>query len=80
MSSGAIEVGLEQMVLDVVELSEPARRDLRQHFSLSGMPGDEDDVEGGKMRVGGDEEEAIAEVVDVAHLPRRRAGTGGRFR
>ena len=67
-------IGLDEMVRDHVgELPEPETREPGQDPPLVGDAGTEDDVEGGDP-VGGDEEDSISEVVDVAHLaaPRRR--------
>ena len=53
------------MVLDVAEAAEPEDGDLVEDLSLVGDAGREDDVERGDA-VGGDEQERVAEVVDVA--------------
>ena len=46
---------------------EPERRDLRQHLALVGNAGAEHVVERGDA-IGGDDQQAIAEIVDVADL------------
>ena len=61
----ALEVGLEQMVLELREAAEPEVRDLREDRALVRDARREHDVERGDA-IGGDEEVAVAEVVDVA--------------
>jgi len=62
-----LELRFQQMVLGVAEAAEPEDRDLVEDFSFVGDAGREDDIEGGDA-VGGDEEERVAEVVDVAYF------------
>src|SRR2546426_10903044 len=52
---------------DVARLLEPERRELREHFALVGNARAEDIVEGGDP-VGGDEQQAIVDLVDVAYF------------
>ena len=52
---------------DIGQLVEPERRQLRQHLALVGDAGAQHVVEGGDA-VGGDQEQRIAQVVDVAHF------------
>ena len=58
---------------EVADVIEPERRQLREHFALVGNAGAEDVVERGDA-IGGDDEQVLAEIVDVANLaaPRER--------
>ena len=59
--------GNQVIVDDRLEPIEPERGDLRQHLALIGDPRAQDVVEGGDA-IGGDDQQAVAEVVDVTHL------------
>ena len=64
------------MVLDLAaEEVEPEFRDLRQNDAFIGNPVGHDDVERADP-VGGDDEQLVAEVVDVAHLAPHRLVAG----
>jgi hypothetical protein len=52
---------------EVAHPLEPERRELRQHFALVGNAGAEDVVEGGDA-IGGDEEQVVSDLIDVADL------------
>jgi len=52
---------------DVAGLLEPEGGELCEDASLIGDAGGQDDVEGG-YAVGGDDQEPVVQVVDVAHL------------
>ena len=52
---------------DVTRLLEPESGELSENKPLIGDAGGQDDVEGGDA-VGGDDEQLVAQVVDVAHL------------
>ena len=65
--AGEILRGDHVMRNDVRELLEPEKRKLRQHAALIGNRRGENDVEG-REPVGGDDQQAIAELVDVANL------------
>ena len=66
------EVGGAQDVVrkDVAELLKPKKGELRENAALIRDRGGHDDVEGGKT-IGGDDEEFVAEVVDIANLAAR---------
>src|SRR5687767_65883 len=63
------------MVLELSEAVEPEIRDLREDRPLVRDAGRQHDVERGDA-IGGDEEVAVAEVVDVAHFAAAREGEG----
>ncbi len=63
-----VYIGGDQMVgNDVFHLTEPECGNTGEHISLAGYSFVHDDVEGG-YAVGGDDEEFIAQVIDVADL------------
>jgi hypothetical protein len=64
------------VVFDVRELREPEVRELGQDFSLVGHAGLENDVESGDP-VACDEEEGVADVVEIADLAAAREARHG---
>src|SRR5439155_250141 len=62
-----LEVGFEEMILDVLEMLEPEIRDLIEDASLVGDAGRQDDIEG-RDAIGGHEQKRLAEVVHVAYF------------
>ena len=58
---------------DVFHLPKPERGDLGQYIALVGNAFVHDNIEGGNA-VGGDDQEAVAEIVDVPHF-----APGGQF-
>src|SRR3974390_3246828 len=59
---------------DVAKKIEPEERELREDAALVGDGSGHDDIEGGEA-IGSDEEEAVAEIVNVAHF----AASGRRY-
>ena len=63
----AIEVRLDQMILDVLEMREPEVRDLIENLALVRNARRQHDIERGDA-IGGDEQKALAEVVHIAYF------------
>ena len=81
----ALDVGREQ-VIGLAQPLEPERADLRQHATLVGNAGGQDPVEGADA-VGADQQQLVAQVVNVADLAaadrqvaQRRLQNGSRHR
>ena len=73
-----LDVGRDQMVR-LAEQLEPEGGDLRQHPPLVGNAGRQHPVEGADP-VGADQQQAVAQIVNVAHLPAADRQPGqGRF-
>ncbi len=64
---------------DVFQKIEPEKRKLRQDAALIGNGSGKYDIERGEP-VGGDDEQFIAEIVDVADLSSRRGSEAGEMR
>ena len=65
--SGSFGVGEQVVRLERFGLREPEIGNLREHLALARDAVGHDDVEG-RDAVGGDEQQAVAEVEDFAHL------------
>jgi hypothetical protein len=52
---------------------EPELRQLREDFALVGNPRSEDEIEG-RDAIGGDNEQVLAKIIDVADLTAPREG------
>ena len=74
------DVGRDEVIRhDAGELREPERRQLREHLALVGNARSEHVVER-RDAIGGDDQQRIAEVVDVAHLARAEAAQRRKLR
>ena len=63
-----VDVDRDQMMRNEVgDVVEPEGRQLREHAALVGDAGAEHVVERGDA-IGGDDQQVLAEIVDVAHL------------
>jgi hypothetical protein len=63
----AVDVGFQQVVLDVGEPAEPEVGELGQDLPLVGNARREDDVEG-RDPVAGDEQDGVAQIIELADL------------
>ena len=70
----------DQMVRDeIANQAEPERRELREHLALVRDARAEDVVEGGDA-IGRDDQQLVAEIVDVAHLAASGKCESGKLR
>jgi hypothetical protein len=64
---------------DVFQEFEPEKRELREDAALVGNGRGKDDVEGGEA-VGGDDQELVAEIIDVTDFSARGGSEAGELR
>src|SRR6266436_653032 len=63
-----VEIGGNEVIVDLAELVEPKRRELIEHRAFFRDRVRQDDVES-RNTIGGDKEKRVAEIEDFAHFP-----------